>query len=320
VSPGLDLSRKLVRLIVVLFLVSTATFLMLDLTPGDPANAVLGRQATPQAIAEIHHELGLDRPLVDRYRAWLGNVFHGDLGRSLVPPKTEVSDRIRDALPVTLELVAVAQLFALCLAVPAGLWAAHRKDGKFDRAVTSVSIMALSVPTFVLSFVLILVFALHWQWFPTAQWARVSEAGLRANLRHVVLPSLALALPEMAMYLQVLRADALATLEEDYIASARAKGLPTRRILFAHVLRPSSFSLVTLFAISVGTLLGASVLVETVFGLPGMGRLLVDSVGKADYPMVQGCVLVISAAYVVLNSLADLAYGWLDPRARVRPT
>lgn len=310
--------KKGARLVIVLLMVCTATFFMLDLTPGDPALNILGKQASPAAVERVHHELGLDKPIVSRYASWLGGALHGDLGDSLTPPYGSVSSRIMQALPVTIELVVLAEVIAIGFALPLGVWAAHRQGRIADRGITLLSLVFVSIPSFLLAFVLLFLFSLHWGVLPRAEWVRLtaSDGGVLENLRHALLPALSLALAEMAVFVQVLRSDVIETLREDYIRLARVKGLSTPRILLRHALRPSSFSVVTLIGVSAGTLLGSTVLVETIFGLPGLGRLLFDAVNKADYPLVQGCVLVISAIYVVVNALVDTAYSVIDPRAR----
>jgi peptide/nickel transport system permease protein len=312
------LAYRVARLIVVLLLVSFVSFMLLQLTPGDPAIAILGEGATPEAVDRVHEELGLDEPLLVRYADWLSNALHGDLGQSLVPPYGDVSTRIADALPVTVELAVLAELMALIVAVPVGVYAAYRENRTFDRITSTISFGLLSVPTFVTGLVLAMLFALQWQIFPRAQWVRLtSDEGVWSNLSHAFLPALALALVEMAVYTRVLRADMVGTLKQDYISAARAQGLPTHTILFGHALRQSSISLVTVSAVSLGRLLGGTVIVEVVFGLPGLGRLLVEAVGANDYPLVQGIVLVIATAYVLVNVLVDLSYLWIDPRTRV---
>ncbi len=311
------LGYRVGRLIVVLLLVSFGSFMLLQLTPGDPAISILGEGATPEAVDRVHEELGLDQPVPIRYGDWLTSAMGGDLGESLVPPYGDVSSRIADALPISIQLALMAELMALVVAVPVAVYAAYRENRTFDRITSTISFGLLSVPTFVTGLVLAMLFALQWQIFPRAQWVRLtSEEGVWSNLSHAFLPALSLALVEMAVYTRVLRADMVQTLQQDYISAARAQGLPTRTILFGHALRQSSISLVTVSAVSLGRLLGGTIIVEVVFGLPGLGRLLVESVGANDYPLVQGIVLVVAAAYVMVNVLVDMAYLWIDPRTR----
>ncbi len=312
-------AHRVARLALVLLLVSFGSFMLLQLTPGDPAIAILGEGATPEAVARVHEELGLDQPLPIRYLDWLTDAMRGDLGESLVPPYGDVSARIAAALPVSIELAILAELMALVIAIPVAVYSAYREDHVFDRFASTVSFGLLSIPTFVSGLVLAMLFALQWQIFPRSQWVRLtSDEGVWSNLSHAFLPALSLALVEAAVYARVLRADMVQTLKQDHIAAARAQGLPTHTILFGHALRLSSISLLTISAVSLGRLLGGTIIVEVIFGLPGLGRLLVESVGASDYPMVQGIVLVVATAYVLVNVVVDLGYAWVDPRIRVR--
>ena len=308
---------KLVHLVLVLFLVSIGTFMLLHLTPGDPAVAILGKSATPEAVRQIDHQLGLDKPLLTQYGHWISGALHGNLGSSLVPPGGTVMSRIGQALPVSIELVVLALLMALVVSVPVGVWSAYREGRVFDRFASGTSFGLLSVPTFVAGLVLALLLSLEIRLFPRAEWVRItSSQGIASNLSHAFLPAFTLSLGLMALFTRLLRADVSQTLREDYIAFARAKGLPVRTVLFRYALRPSSFSLVTLSGVTVGALLGGTVIVETIYALPGLGNLLVMAAGDNDYPLVQGIVLVIAVIYVVLNVSVDLSYGFLDPRTR----
>jgi peptide/nickel transport system permease protein len=313
----LRLGRRGVHLVLVLFLVSIGTFMLLQLTPGDPAIAILGNSATPQAVKQIDHQLGVDQPLLTQYGHWMSHALTGNLGRSLVPPGGTVAGRIGQALPVSLELTILAVAMALAMAIPIGVWSAYRAGGQFDRFFSGASFGLLSTPGFVTGLVLALLFALEVRAFPRSQWVRItSNQGLGANLSHAFLPALTLALPLMAIYTRLLRADMVQTLQEDYITFARAKGMPVRRLLLRYALRPSSISLITLSGVTLGALIGGTVIVETIYALPGMGQLLVSAVSDNDYPIVQGVVLVIAVSYVLVNLFVDASYGFLDPRTR----
>ena len=310
-------SRRAIHLLVVLFLVSLGTFMLLQLTPTDPAITILGSNATPEAVQQVHHELGLDRPLVSQYASWLSKAVHGDIGTSVVPPEGSVAGRIRQALPVSLELAILAQIIALGVSVPVAVWSAYREGGLADRLFSGVSFGLLSIPSFVSGLVLALVLCLDLRVFPRSQWVRLTSAeGVAANLRHALLPALTLALTEIAVFVRLLRSDLSTTLREDYITMAQAKGMSVRRILFRHALRPSMFSLITLAGVSLGRLIGGTVIVEVFFGLPGIGTQLVNAVGGGDYPLVQGIVLVVAVIYVFVNQLVNVSYGLLDPRTR----
>lgn len=312
------LLRRVPRLLAVLLLVSFGTFILLQLIPGDPAAAILGQAATPQAVHQLDHQMGLDQPLWTQYWHWLTHALGGNLGKSLVAPGGTVVSRIGQALPVSLELAVLAVLMALVVAVPVAVWSAYREGRGFDRMASGVSFGLLSAPTFVTGLVLALLLALEVRAFPRAEWVRISSsAGIASNLSHAFLPALTLALPLMATYTRLLRSEMLQTLREDFIQFAHAKGLPIRTVLFRYALRPSSLSLITLSGVTLGALLGGTVIVETIYALPGLGNLLVGAVGTSDYPLVQGVVLVIAVAYVLVNTAVDLSYGWLDPRTRL---
>jgi peptide/nickel transport system permease protein len=305
---------RLLQLIPIMFLVSLASFLLIVLLPGDPAIAILGENATPETIQAVHEQLRLDDPFIERYGRWLGDAITGDLGQSIRshrPVTTEFLDRA----PVTGQLAVMAIVFALVFAIPLGLFSAH-KNGRFaDRATSTTSFAFVSLPPFILGLLLVYLFALHWEFFPNTGWTTLGD-GLGENLKHSILPALSVGLAELAVYTQLLRADAINTLGEDYVLAARAKGMTTRHVLVHHALRPSSFSLVTLAAVNFGRLLGGSVIVEQLFGLPGVGRLIVQAIPGKDMPVIQGSVLILATAYLLLNTLADLSYSYLDPRLR----
>jgi peptide/nickel transport system permease protein len=311
------LLRRLVHLVIVLVLVSIGTFALLNLSPGDPAGVILGPNATAQSVRQVDHQLGLDRPLVNQFWSWLSGALHGNLGTSLIPPQSSVASQIGQALPISLELAFLAIIMAVLISVPVALWSAYREGGIFDKIATDISFGLLSVPSFVLALVMALIFSLYLHWLPRSQWVRLmSSEGLAKNLTHAFLPAFTLALGETAIYIRVLRADLIRTLQENFIGTAKATGIPVRRVLVVHALRPSSFSLLTMSGISLGRLIGGTVIVEVIFGLPGIGHLLVNAVGNSDYPLVQGIVLVAAVAYVVVNELVNVSYLFLDPRTR----
>jgi peptide/nickel transport system permease protein len=310
-------ARRVARLIAVLLLVSFGTFMLMQLAPENPAVAELGTHATPAEISAIDHQLGLDRPIFMQYREWVWRALQGDLGKSFLPPSPPVTQSIGAALPVSLELAVLGEVLAVLVAIPVGVWSAYKETGVFDRISSGLSFAFLSVPVFVSSLVLALLFAFEVRLLPRTGWVRLtSPAGPLENLRYALLPSIALALPLAAVYTRLLRTDMSRTLREDYIQVARAKGLSIRRVLFRHALRPSSISLITISGVSLGYLIGGTVIVETIFGLPGIGRILVTAVGSSDYPLVQGIVLVLAVVYVFVNVLVDLLYSVLDPRIR----
>jgi peptide/nickel transport system permease protein len=311
------LGSTVLQLVLIVFLVTLATFSITTLGPSDPATTRLNEaQAQVEARALIREELGLDRPVVVRYFDWLGDALRGDLGRS-VRSHQPVIDAFRERLPVTLQLTVMAELFALVVAIPLAAWSAHRADGLFDRASSALSFGLAGMPQFILGLVLVYAVALRFEWFPVTGWVRLTE-DLGGNLKHAFLPMLTLAAGELAVYVPVLRAEMQASLREDYVTAARSRGLPTRHILFREVLKPSSFGLVTLAGVNIGRLLGGAFLVEYLFALGGLGRLLTQAIRQEDYPVLQGTVLLIAVGFVVLNTIIDASYRVLDPRLRSR--
>lgn len=308
------LVRKVPWLLFTMLAVSFLTFMLTSLLPGDPARSILGDQATPEAIAAVRDDLGLDRPLPVRYLSWLGNALTGDLGRSYQTGQ-EVTSAIKDRVPVTLQLGLMAVGIALVLAIPLGIISAYRSGGGVDRVITGGTFALLSVPSFMMAILLIYGFAVYFRLFPATGWTRFTVDPME-SLRGAFLPAFSLAGVNIAVFTRLLRSDMIATLQEDYVTMAEAKGLSTPRILFRHALRLSSFSLLTVVGIQLGAVIGGSVVVEEIFALPGVGRLLFSSILGRDLVMVQGVVLVISAAYITVNFVVDLAYSFLDPRIR----
>lgn len=305
---------RLVQLVVVLL---AATFFTYSLTfvsnsPSEVVDTLLQIEAgAPERRAVIEEELNLDDPLLVRYGKWLGEAVTGDLGRSY-STQEPVADRISTRLPRTIALVVYAQLLALLLAIPAGIIAAWRANSLVDRGLSSTSIGLLAIPNYVMAVLLVYLFAVQLGWFPVLTKRDLAVTDLRSYL----LPALSLALGQVAVYMRLLRTDMIATLQEDFIGMAKAKGLPTRSILLRHALRPSSLSLVTTIGINAGAALGGTVIIESIFGMPGMGTLLVDAIFRRDILVVQGVVAVIAAGFVIINFLIDLLYALLDPRIR----
>jgi peptide/nickel transport system permease protein len=308
--------RRLPAMAATLLVVSFLTFLLTSLLPGDPAVQILGGGdgATPEAVAAVRADLRLDDPLPVRYVNWLADAATGDLGRSYRTGQ-EVTTAIGDRLPVTIEIGVLAIAIAVTAAIPLGTWSAFRAGGRADRAITGTSFGLLALPNFMVAILLILIFAETLSWLPATGWVRLTDDPVQ-NLRTAILPALSIAVGELAVYTRLLRADMITTLQQDSITMARAKGIPTSRILFRHALRPSSFSLMTVVGLQVGAIIGGAVIVETLFALPGVGRLLVDSIQQRDLMMVQGVALVIAISFVVINFIVDLLYTLLDPRIR----
>ncbi|WDP93320.1 MAG: ABC transporter permease [Desulfobacter sp.] len=288
---------------------------MVDALPADVAYEIAGEEATPEDIQAIREELGLDRPVILRYGGWLADLARGNLGKSF-RTQEPVLDALLSRLPVTLELMVLSQLAALVLAVPLGILCACKPGTAMDNALGSAAFAMISIPVFVMGLVLIYIFAVKLQWLPATGYTPISD-GIGANLRSFVLPSLCIAMVEWVPFMRVLRSDMIATLQEDFVLMAKSKGLPAFHILFRHALRPSSLTLVTLLGIHIGHLIGGAVVVEIIFALPGIGRLLVSSIFSRDFAMVQGCILFISVGYVSVNFLVDHLYTILDPRIRL---
>jgi peptide/nickel transport system permease protein len=307
---------RLLLLIPVLILVSLGTFILVDLVPGDPAVQVLGPNSSGDEYERVREEMGLNEPVLERYWDWATDAIRGDFGRNLVPPSQSVSDILKQAFPVNLELAVLALGMALIVSIPLALWSAYRAGSRFDRVVSGSMFGLISVPAFLGGIILLLLFAINWRVFPLGQWERPTESGWATNLKHAFLPALTLAITEIAVFTRLLRSDMMATLQEDYILAARAKGMPTAHILLREAFRPSSFSLLTLAGVSLGRLIGGTVIVEQLFSLPGVGRQVVAAANNSDYTIVQGGVLVIAVVYLLLNLIVDLLYAYLDPRIR----
>ena len=306
--------RKLLRLAAVVFAVSTLTFLMVDLLPGDVAYEIGGPEATAEELAAIRDEIGLNQNIAVRFGQWLFRALTGNLGNSHLSGEP-VLQAIAARLPVTIELLLISQLIALGLAIPAAIVSAHKAGSAIDRGVGSAGFATFSIPSYVMALLLIFVFALRLQWLPATGTTPLSE-GIWQNLKGFILPSLSIALIEWVPLMRVLRSDMIGTLQEDYILMARAKGMPTWKILLKDALKPSSLTLVTILGLQIGHWIGAAVIIEMIYALPGIGRLLVNAIFSRDFLVVQGCVLVITVAYVLINTVVDLLYVMLDPRIR----
>ncbi|MET0421885.1 MAG: ABC transporter permease [Acidimicrobiia bacterium] len=310
------LGRRSVRLVLVFLLVTMATMLLLNLTPGDPAYLIAGETAPPEVVQSVREEYGLDEPVYERYADWIGNIAQGDFGRSYFT-KQPVIDAIRQRLPVTLELALLAQFIVAITVIPLGLYTAYRSGGWLDRTMTVVSSAFVSVPPFVLALLLVTVFGLSLGWLPVSGWVPLTQDPWE-NLQHAILPATVLAVAEIVVLQPVLRADAMTTLQQEYITLARVKGVSHRRILFRHTLRASSISLVTLMGLSLARLFGGTLIVESIYALPGIGTLLINSINSKDFIMLQGVVTFIALVYLVVNFIVDILYSKLDPRLSVQ--
>jgi peptide/nickel transport system permease protein len=307
--------RRLVLSIPILLLVSIMVFGLIHLIPGDPARVILGQEATPEAITGLRRELGLDRPLVVQYLTWLGNVLRGDLGRSLAD-RSPVIDQIKVRLPVTLELTIGTFIVALLIALPAGILSATRRGSAVDYASTLIALGGLSIPSFWLAIMFILFFAVRLRWLPASGYVPFTEDP-RANLAAMILPMVATGIRESAALTRMLRSGMLEVLSADYVRTARSKGLSERLVVIRHALRNALVPVVTSAGLLLAGLLGGLVITETIFAIPGFGRLIVEAIYQRDFVTVQGAVLVSALLVVVINLIVDLVYALIDPRIRL---
>lgn len=328
------LLRRALEMVPVFFGVILVVFIISRLTPGDPARIILGERATPEAMAQLREALGLDEPLPLQFAGYLGRAVRGDLGRSIQSNERVIVD-LATRFPATVELTAAAMLIASIVGVFTGVVAAARQHSWFDGLSMVVALFGFSMPIFWLGIMLILLFAWQLGWLPisgrldyaidlqrvtnfyvldgllTRNWAAVSDA-----LRHLVLPAVTLSTVPLAIIARMTRSSLLEVLRQDYVRTARAKGLAERRVMVNHALRNAGIPVVTVIGLNVGSLLGGAILTETIFAWPGIGRLVVDAIFARDYPVVQGTVLVIAVVFVLVNLLVDLTYAFLDPRIR----
>lgn len=305
---------KLFRLVPVLFIVTFVTFSMVRLLPGDPARSFLGPEAPQEQVDRLRQDMGLETNIIVGYGEWIAGVVTGDLGESYRTGQP-VIEALSQRIPVSFQLMLMAQVFALLVAIPIGVVTAYRAGGIFDRVWSGLAFATIAVPGFVLGLLLIYLFPVQLGLFRISGFTRFTDNPFD-NFTSMVLPALTLAMLQVAIYSRLLRSDMIATLQEDFVSIARAKGLTTRRILFGHALRPSSFSLLTLAGLNVGQLISGAVLIEFLFGLPGIGLLMINAILGRDLLMLQGAILFIVVVYVVINLLVDALYTVLDPRIR----
>ena len=294
--------------------VALFVFLLLHLSPGDPATVIAGDYASPEDIARIRAQLGLDRPLYIQFTTWIGQLGHGDLGVSIFS-NLPVSQLIMQRIEPTLSLAFFTLTIAIVVAVPLGVLAAWKAGSWIDRGVMAFSVLGFSTPVFVRGYGLIYFFSLKLNFFPVQGYTSISE-GLWPFLHRLILPSVTLSVIFIALFARITRASVMEILEEDYIRTARAKGLPNRTVLMRHALRNAAVPIITVIGIGFALLIGGVVVTESVFNIPGLGRLTVDAVLRRDYPVIQGIILVFSATYVLVNLIIDILYVALDPRIR----
>ena len=308
------IARRLLATIPVMAVVAVLVFSMLRLTPGDPAAIIAGAAGTSQDIVDIRARLGLDRSIVAQFFVWIGHVLTGDFGESFFFKK-QVASLIAGRIGPTFALATTTIVLSVLIAVPLGVIAAWKQGTWIDRLVMGFSVLGFSVPVFVIGYILIYIFAIELSWLPVQGYQPLSD-GVWGFLQHLILPSFTLSVIYIALIARIARTSVLEVLNEDYIRTARAKGLPDRVVLMKHALRNAAVPIVTIIGIGVALLIGGVVVTESVFSIPGLGRLTVDAVLARDYPTVQAVILLFSAVYVLLNLVVDVAYTFLDPRIR----
>lgn len=304
--------RRIAFLLPVALLVSFITFMLIHLVPGDPARVLLGEEATPQTVAALRQQLGLNQPLSTQYLLWIGQALHGNLGQS-IQLSQPVTQAILQRLPVTAELGIASLIYSVALAIPLGVVAATRRNSRLDWAVNVTSLLGTAIPAFVLGLVLIVLFAVVIRLFPPGGYVPFTEDP-GGNIRDLILPMVTLGTGAVAVNMRQVRASMLDVLSQDYIKTAWAKGLRANRVYYKHALRNALLPFLTIVGLQAGSILGGAFIVETIFLWPGIGKLAVDSIFSKDYPVVQGVVLLAALSYLVVNLLVDVSYGVLDPR------
>ncbi len=306
--------KRFASMIPVMFLVSIVVFMIIHLTPGDPAVVMLGEEATPQALEALRHELGLDQPIPIQYLTWLGHVIQGDLGRK-IRTNQPVLEAIIERLPATIELTLLALIISLSIAIPTGIISATRRGSRADLVVTTLALIGVSMPNFVLAFLLVIVFSVWLRWLPNIGFTPIQQ-DLGANLRFMIMPAITLGAAAAAVVARLTRSSLLEVLNQDYVRTARSKGLSERGIVYVHALKNAMIPVVTIVGLQLGVLLGGAVITETIFVLPGVGRLIVESIFQREFPLVQGAVLFLATVFLFANLAVDLIYAFLDPRIR----
>lgn len=304
--------KRLVSIIPVLLVVSLVVFMLIHFIPGDPAVVMLGSQATPQELAALQEKLGLNEPLPVQFYHWLAGALQGDLGYSLVSDK-QVATLIAERLPVTLALTIYALVLSLVIAIPLGIIAAVKQNTLWDYSAMVIALFGISIPNFWAALLLIIIFALHLGWFPSTGYVELVE-NLWLHLKHMALPAFSLGFIQAGVVTRMTRSSMLEVLRQDFIRTIRAKGGPEHNVIFKHALKNAMIPIISIIGINFGLLLGGTVVVETIFSIPGIGHLVVDSVFNRDYPVIQGVILVVAAIYVLINLIVDLLYAYFDPR------
>ncbi len=308
------IARRLLGVIPVMLVVGIFVFSLLHLAPGDPAAIIAGDNATEANVARIRASLGLDRPLLEQFGSWGWATLRGDLGVSMFS-NIAVTKLVEQRIGPTVSLALTTMLVAISVAITLGILAAWKAGSLLDRAVMALAVTGFSVPVFVVGYILVYFFALQWHWLPVQGYVPLSE-GLWPWLRHLVLPSIALGMAYVALIARITRASMLEVLAEDYIRTASAKGVATLPMLLRHALKNAAVPIVTVIGIGVALLMSGVVITESVFNIPGVGRLVVDAISRRDYPIIQGVMVIFAAVYVIINLAIDILYSFIDPRIR----
>jgi peptide/nickel transport system permease protein len=306
--------RRILATVPVMAIVAFFVFSLLYIAPGDPAAVIAGDQASPADVERIRQSLGLDRPFLIQFGSWLWHILHGDLGTSIFT-NLPVSSLIAQRIEPTLSLMAITLVLTIVLAVPLGVVAAWKAGSWVDRTIMTFAVFGFSLPVFVVGYVLAYVFALEFEWLPVQGYTPLSQ-GVWPWLENLILPAVALGCVYIALIARITRASMLEVLQQDYIRTARAKGMGQRSILFIHALKNAAVPIVTVIGLGIALLIGGAVVTESVFAIPGLGRLTVDAILRRDYPVIQGIVLLFSFLYVLINLLVDVTYTLVDPRIR----
>lgn len=309
------LTRRLLALIPVLIIVSIISFTLVHLTPGDPVAQILGDDATVDQIERVRHDLGLDEPVYMQYFLWVSDALRGDLGQSIYLDQPVTNMIIERAEP-TLMLAIVALFFTLLIGIPSGVFAAIKHNSYLDQGLMLFALLGVSMPNFWLGLNLILLFGVYFGWFPTGGYTPLGESVFGA-LKSIILPAFALGFSQAALVARMTRASMLDVIRTDYVRTARAKGLPASRVYITHALKNALLPTITVIGFTLAVLVGGTVVTETVFTIPGAGRLVVNSVIRRDYPVIQGAIMLVATSYVLINLIIDIIYVYIDPRIRL---
>lgn len=309
------ITKRLLSLIPVLAVVTIAIFLIIHITPGNPAAAILGMEASEEEIQQLNQDLGLDRPILEQYTSWVANVFKGDLGDSIFMNQP-VSEAIAEHITPTLSLAILAQVIAVLLAIPFGIIAAYKRGSIADYTLMGISLLGMALPSFLLGLFLMLFVGVKLQWLPVAGYEPLSS-GLWEHMKYLILPGISLGTIQAALITRMTRSSMLEVLNLNFIKTARSKGLHEMKVLFKHAFRSAFLPILTVIGQTFGTLVTGAVVVEAIFNIPGLGQLILNSIARRDFAVIQGVVLVVTLMYVTINLIIDLLYGAVDPRVRL---